>query len=127
MDGMIFLNARLPVTPNTTRASDSACRVSATRHEPEAADMPAVRHAFGQLGLAVGEAREQREVELADLRILHRELVEDAIVSLDGWHAAGVRPETGVVTEPIHDPGQFLDPLPAAGRGGGPLAQLSHD
>src|SRR5687767_7039118 len=103
MDGMIFLNARSPVTPKTTSASDSGCRVSATRHEPEAADMPAARHALGQLGLAAAEAREQGQVELADLRILHRQLVEDAVVRLDGRHAAGVGPGSGVVSEAVHD------------------------
>src|SRR5688572_6072114 len=103
MDGMIFLNARSPVTPKTTRASDWGCRVSATRHEPEAADMPAARHAFGQLDLAAAEAREQGEVELAYLRISHRKLVEDAVVRFDGRHATGVRPGAGVISEAVHD------------------------
>src|SRR5688572_6266038 len=90
MAGMTFLSARSPLIPKTTSASDPGCSGSVTRREPEAADMAAVRHVFGQLGLAAAEARQQCEVELAHLRILHREFMEDAVVRLDGGHAADV-------------------------------------
>src|SRR5687767_14362543 len=87
---------------------------SIARLEPEAADVAAPRHALGQLDLAAAEAGEERQIELADLGILHRELVEDAVVRLDRRRPRDARAGAGVIAELVHHFGELLDLLPPA-------------
>ena len=89
---------------------------------------PRAMHSFSST-LAAAETGQQREIELADLGILHGELVEDAIVRLDRGCAAQVRPRAGVVAELVHDFGQLLYFLPSSGSRspGARCCELRHD
>src|SRR5437660_8912515 len=61
----------------------TSCSQSCITHESETAHVAPLRHALVKLDAAAGRGRQQREIEVADLRVLHRELMEHAVVCLD--------------------------------------------
>lgn len=51
--------------------------------ESETTYVAALRHALVKLEAAAARGGQQREIEVTDLRVFHREFVEDAVVCLD--------------------------------------------
>lgn len=94
---------------------------------PEAADVFALGHAAFVLDGAIGEGGHQCEVEAADLGVLHREHVEDAVVGLDHAFRVFRFGHRGVVAEVGHHLGQALDACRQRGQAGVLAAHLLRD
>ena len=73
------------------------------------ADAAAACHTFVQLYSAAGIARQQREIELTDLRMLHGEVMKDAVARFDRGSAFGIQRRSRVIAELIHALREFLD------------------
>jgi len=76
------------------------------RRESKTAHVAALRHALVKLDTAAGRGGQQREIEVADVRVLHRELVEDAVVCLDRRCTAHIFRQVCVIAELVHQRGE---------------------
>src|SRR5665647_1297361 len=80
-------------------------------HKFETTNVAAARHALLVIDLAIGERGQQRQVELAYLRVLEGEIMKNAVIRIDRGHAVNDRGALRVISKLFHDLGKLLDLL----------------